>query len=376
MCAESVELAMHQVRVTIGTKLLGAIVQSATPIAATPTRKRRLHNDGPVKRDVGNLTGPVAWLRGSYQQCDFTGHPPALLHCWQRLWPKSRDRTKSFTGGEFGVAPELWPQRRWNADRAVPVTDYALYLDDSGHPDSESVFVVAGYVATEEQWKAFEPRWQAALKRFGLGDVFHMTDFMRERMTALRRDQILSTLANVVHANTIRPFVRVVTMPVYKKLNEEFTLEECHGAPYALTARALAKEVNEWRAANLQDDDNLTVFVEQGTKHFGDLMQVFKRDKISIPTVVPKALPRVQPADVLAWEHFQYLRDHPLGSRPGKNLERLVRPIRKKQDVEGIMQESDLRTLCVGTDVPKRHRCLVKLFFRDLGCPHREALTR
>ena len=125
-------------------------------------------------------------------------------------------------------------------------------------------------------------------------------------------------------------------------------------APYALTARALAKEVNEWRAANLQDDDNLTVLVEQGTKHFGDLMQVFKRDKISIPTVVLKALPRVQPADVLAWEHFQYLRDQPLGSRPGKNLERLVRPIRKRQDVEGIMQESDLRTLCVGTDVPKR----------------------
>ena len=257
-------------------------------------------------------------------------------------------------GGEFGVASELWPQLRWNADRAVPVTDYALYLDDSGHPDSESVFVVAGYVATEEQWKACEPRWQAALKRFGLGDVFHMTDFMQERMTALRRDQILSTLANVVHANTIRPFVRAVTMPVYKKLNEEFTLQECHGAPYALTARALAKEVNEWRAANLQDDDNLTVFVEQGTKHFGDLMQVFKRDKISIPTVVLKALPRVQPADVLAWEHFQYLRDQPLGSRPGKNLERLVRPIRKRQDVEGIMQESDLRTLCVGTDVPKR----------------------
>ncbi len=83
-------------------------------------------------------------------------------------------------------------------------------------------------------------------------------------------------------------------------------------------------------------------------------MQVFKRDKISIPTVVLKALPRVQPADVLAWEHFQYLRDQPLRSRPGKNLERLVRPIRKKQDVEGIMQESDLRTLCVGTDVPKR----------------------
>ena len=132
-------------------------------------------------------------------------------------------------GGEFGVASELWPQLRWNADRAVPVTDYALYLDDSGHPDSESVFVVAGYVATEEQWKACEPRWQAALKRFGLGDVFHMTDFMQERMTALRRDQILSTLADVVHANTIRPFVRAVTMPVYKKLNEEFTLQECHG---------------------------------------------------------------------------------------------------------------------------------------------------
>jgi hypothetical protein len=232
------------------------------------------------------------------------------------------------------------------------MTEHALYLDDGGHPDDQPFLVVAGYVATESQWLAFEPKWRDTLTRFKLGTEFHMTDFMRQRRryTALKFDQILGTLAAVIKAHTLRPFVCAIDIAAYKRVNDELALEECHGAPYALTARSLARDLRLWQSQNFQAKDRLLSFVEEGTKHYGDLEQVFKRDRLPIPTKVPKSMPQVQPADVLAWEAFNWLR---AGSslQMEKNLDRLTRPIRKKQNFGGILYEADLRRICADTDV-------------------------
>jgi hypothetical protein len=235
------------------------------------------------------------------------------------------------------------------------MTEYALYLDDGGHPDDQPALVVAGYVASEEQWREFESKWRNALKRFGLSEPFHMTDFMSgTRLSPLRRDQILSALANIVKSSTARPFAAGMDMKAYKKVNEEFALEECHGAPYALTARNVARSFQKWRVENLSSGDHLSVFVEQGTKHFGDLIQVFKRDGLPIPVAVSKSVSRVQAADILAWEQFKYLKEQGLGARPGKNLRRLVDPMRKREQFGGIFLETDLRKLCDATSVYPR----------------------
>jgi hypothetical protein len=232
------------------------------------------------------------------------------------------------------------------------MTEYALYLDDGGHPSDQPFVVVAGYVASESQWLAFEPMWRKILKQFDLGDVFHMTDFMSRRYSVLKRDQILGSLASVVKTLTIRPFACAVDMAAYKRVNEEFTLEECHGAPYGLVVRSLARDIHLWQRG-LSFGDCLLTFVEEGTKHYGEMEQVLKRDRIPIPTRVPKSLPQVQPADVLAWEMFHWLK---LGSdkKMGKNLDRLTRPIRKQQDFGGMIYEHDLRRICKDTGVPLR----------------------
>jgi hypothetical protein len=213
--------------------------------------------------------------------------------------------------------------------------------------------VVAGYVATEAQWLAFEPEWRSTLARFKLGNEFHMTDFMSQRYSSLKRDQILSALASVIRANTLRPFVCAIDIAAYKRVNDELALEECHGAPFAIAARGLAKELKEWRAETLQPDDQLLTFVEEGTKHYGQMEQVFKRDRIPVPNRVPKAMPQVQPCDILAWEAFNYLRS---GSpaRLGKNLYRLVHSICEKQELGGVFYEADLRSICAKTDVYPR----------------------
>jgi hypothetical protein len=235
------------------------------------------------------------------------------------------------------------------------MTEFALYLDDGGHPNDQPFLVVAGYIATESQWLAFEPYWRKALARFSLGSKFHMTDFMaqRRRYTSLKLDQILYTLASIAKENTLRPFVCAVDIAAYRRVNTDFTLEECHGAPYAITARAMAKELNRWKLESTQAADRLLIFVEEGTKHYGDLEEVFKRDKLPMPNRVSKEIPQVQPADILAWETFNWLRSGS-PSMMGKNLKRLTTPIRRKESFGGILNETDLRRICGETDVPLR----------------------
>ncbi len=235
------------------------------------------------------------------------------------------------------------------------MSEYALYLDDGGHPDDQPFLVVAGYVAAEPQWLAFEPQWRHALARFDLGPEFHMTDFManRRRYSTLKVDQILFTLAEITKRSTAHLFVAAVDIAAYKRVNEEFTLEECHGAPYAITTRTLARSLNLWRSESLGGEDRLLVFVEEGTKHYGDLEQVFKRDGLPLPSRVPKAMPQVQPADILAWETFNWLRAGS-PSNVGKNLKRLTYATRKKEEIGGMIYETDLRRICRETEVPSR----------------------
>jgi hypothetical protein len=233
------------------------------------------------------------------------------------------------------------------------VAEFSLYLDDGGHPNDQPALVVAGYVATDRQWQKFEPEWKSTLAKFNLGDAFHMTEFMGRRYSPLKRDQILSALRRVIAAYTIRPFVGGIDMAAYRRVNEEFTLEECYGAPYALVARGLAKAFREWASEALGPEDRWRVFVEQGTKHYGDLEQVFKRDRIQLPTRVLKATAQVQPADILAWETFKQVG---FGDTEefSRNLHRLTRAARQQREIRGLFKEVDLRRLCVDTGAPLR----------------------
>jgi hypothetical protein len=233
------------------------------------------------------------------------------------------------------------------------MNEYSVYLDDSGHPNDQPYLLIAGFSATVSQWLAFEPIWLEKIQKLHLGGAFHMTDFMREKRTQFQEDRVLSQLRSVIQAHTLRPFVSAVDMVAYKRVQNEFTLEETQGAPYALVARHFAKDLHEWQTQELKPGDRTLVFVEEGTKHYGDLELVFKKDGLPVPNRVPKSMAQVQPADMLAWEVFRFLR---AGSprKMRKNLDLLTRPIRRQQSFGGIFYEHDLRQLCSELRVPPR----------------------
>ena len=232
------------------------------------------------------------------------------------------------------------------------MTKYELYMDDSGHPNDQPYIVVAGYVANASQWLAFKPKWREVLSRFDLDNVFHMTDFMQSKYSNLKKNHILGSLASVVNKNTVRPFACAIDMAAYKRVNEELTLEEYHGAPFALVIRSLFRVIREWQNT-IPLPNRLLTFVEEGTRHYGEMEQVLKRDGIPIPNKVSKSLPQVQPADVLAWEIFHGLKQG--GPIPlSKNLRRFTRQTRQMQTFGEMIHEDDLRRICRKFNVPSR----------------------
>jgi len=52
---------------------------------------------------------------------------------------------------------------------------FTAYYDESGSPDAQAV-VVAGFVASDDQWKEFERNWNESLQKFGIS-YFHEVEF-------------------------------------------------------------------------------------------------------------------------------------------------------------------------------------------------------
>lgn len=221
-------------------------------------------------------------------------------------------------------------------------------MDDSGHPDNQPNVVVAGFVASDDAWQKFDAEWQAALLRLGITAAFHMTEFMWIRQTQFKQEAVLWKLCQIIERHLDERFLHAVDMHAYKRLNEQYTLEESIGTPIALAARSLTTEIHAWEARNLAQGDSLSIFIEQGSKHYGDIEQVFKRDRIPLPVRVPKSNPRCQPADMLAWEGLHYLKS----SITSKNMKRLLP--KDRDTFGGIFLERDLSELCIRTNVPLR----------------------
>jgi len=228
--------------------------------------------------------------------------------------------------------------------------EYFVYLDDSGHPSDQPYVVVAGFLASEYQWLAFEPEWKDALRRHNLRDPFHMTDFesaKRTRHQIKEKGKILGALIEVINARTEANFSVVVDMNDYRKVNNLYALEESIGTPYSIAARSIAMFLNRWKRKHFKHDDHLQIFVEDGTKHKGDMEEAFRRDALPLPRYVPKAMAAVQPADLLAWEAFHYVRYD-------DDRRSLVNLLKNRSSFDGIFHEKNLIETCKNGRAPLR----------------------
>jgi hypothetical protein len=239
--------------------------------------------------------------------------------------------------------------------------EYTVYFDDGGHPDDQPVVLVAGFISTADQWELFNSAWRDFLKRYGISCGFlHMTT-LRARQSEYKEwsdtkfNHFLNEAAMWIQIRARMSFCVLVPMEDYARVNQEYALQECLGAPYAFAARFVMDKVADWaKTYNKENHPILTVF-ESGSKHKGDLISIFERDGFRDPAFAKKEdVPALQPCDWLAWESFAWFKKgaHEKGVSPNSWFGKLL----KVPYEHYIWTISALRHECEAGDVPKRTR--------------------
>lgn len=194
------------------------------------------------------------------------------------------------------------PSQTWIA----AMTEHSLYLDAAGHPSDQDYLVVAGFLASEQQWLTFEREWKECLGTNGVADPFHANKFFHEYANSPLKYPILQELVNVIVRNVRCAFSSTIDLIQYRRINERYRFEEIVGTPYAMSARTVIYNLGEWRKLS-RCDDPVLFFVESGTLHEGDMRECLRdRDKLPEPIPVPKAMPACQAADLYAYGVFHY----------------------------------------------------------------------
>ena len=103
-----------------------------------------------------------------------------------------------------------------------------VYLDESGIHQGAAICTVAGYAASWENWKQFVPRWNKALKAFGLEESgFHAKRFFARAGKEYRGWKEVDTtecfnhLMNAINAARVVPVGSCLIVELFNRLNAD-----------------------------------------------------------------------------------------------------------------------------------------------------------
>lgn len=197
-------------------------------------------------------------------------------------------------------------------------------MDDSGSDGSGEAFVLAGYVATDNQWINFSTEWSAVLKSLPRIEYFKMKEANSLRgqfwgWSQEDRNAKVSELVRVVKGNVQLGVTCTVWWEDLKALSDEFG--EVPWKPYPLLFHGAMAAVTQYCIQHEIDDKLRFVFGDQGiagkraaevheevrdvlTKREKDVLgskPVHLDDKIFLP---------LQAADLIAWQTRRYIEEN------------------------------------------------------------------
>jgi Protein of unknown function (DUF3800) len=235
---------------------------------------------------------------------------------------------------------------------------YSAYFDESGHPDDKQFLVVAGCIATVDQWLHFEREWKEVLRPFNT-DLFHMAVFQRrappfDSLNDQAAKDLLMRLVGIICRRIEKSFTQVIPLTEYRVINKKYIFAECYGHPYPAIARSCMGRVAEWTQRQSVADEEVRYFFENGAKHKGQLEWIAERDHLPIPIFLEKnqAIP-LQAADLIAWHSIAFL----LRTTNADNIAALDR-LSQRFDTDKDWGLTDLRD-------PDRMPALLKIPLRD-----------
>ena len=248
--------------------------------------------------------------------------------------------------------------------RALWVRDYTsqglfalltCYFDDAGGAD-HGYTVVAGWIASVEQWERFTEDWQELLTEYGL-ESFTMKECAQwqgpfrcwcedQRRSFLRRAcQILKT--HVQYG-----FASIVQHAEYRAVNKLYTLKEYTKSEYALAGISTVRAAYDWAARNHPGTPMECIF-HQGTKGHELLSDLILEELRFTPIFRsaseqegPRPVVPLQVADFLAYEVRKVRKDDPNETRPIEKHRMSARMLISVDNDWGQFTEQDLITMC------------------------------
>lgn len=193
---------------------------------------------------------------------------------------------------------------------------YTAYFDESGSPDEGKALVVAGYVASDEQWLVFDHEWKEALAAEGI-DRFHMRDFAHSKREfenwkgdEERRSRFIQRLIGIIRERLRCSIATAVILEDYRAINQKYMLDEFLGPPYAICGLTCVKNTLRWADQRGYIDPVRYVF-EDGAKDKNKFKRIMGRFQLRDPIFGTKDDHLAfQAADFVAWESLKNYTQH------------------------------------------------------------------
>jgi hypothetical protein len=165
--------------------------------------------------------------------------------------------------------------------------------------------VVAGAIASVNEWKTFDSEWSPILKKSGLA-YFRMSEFAHStgqfksgwKKNEERRRQLLLDLATVIHRNVRCWIGACVSQRDYDAADEIFELHEFL-QPYPLCGYTCVELAYKWRELRHLDYLPMEYIFEEGDEHAGQLSDAVRRYKGQYPIFRRKREEETQPSNLL-----------------------------------------------------------------------------
>jgi Protein of unknown function (DUF3800) len=199
------------------------------------------------------------------------------------------------------------------------------YLDESGTHETSPISVMAGYLATTDQWHAFDADWTAVIETAGLPhvhavDLFKRTKQFRKWPTE-RVNAFAAQLDGVIARHMELGFSVIVRDDDYRKIYVEGPKPRrsrldskygvCFRACLAFAPSFIASELQLVGEAQVAQKTTINFILEDGHRNVGDarrLFDLFKADAlpewrhfVGSFDVSKKESPGAQAADFLAY---------------------------------------------------------------------------
>ncbi len=202
------------------------------------------------------------------------------------------------------------------------LTGFNSYFDCSSdeHPSvADPKTVVAGYVASVEDWAQWEIDWRLALASFDV-PYFHMKEFVAYKKAYSHpkwksggyRAEFLSTLVSITNRSILASFCSVTQKHLFELANTFFELDK-HANPFVMSGTDSAMHVRSFMREKYKSDMPIAYIFEKGDEGKGMLIESMECIKLPSPIFKrPRPNPeldkddppclQLQACDLIAWE--------------------------------------------------------------------------